>query len=141
MLTVCVRYTRHCTGAKMGAKSELTTRQAAFVAALITGLTQTEAATVIGCGTSTARRYMGLPKVRSALQDAQTNALGDAVRKMNAGARDALDVLREIMQDKAMPPAVRVRAALGWLEAAFKARELLDLTVRLDDLERRLTNG
>lgn len=84
---------------------------------------------------------MADPKVRAALAEAQTDALGGVVRAMNAGSADALGVLRVVMHDKAHPAGVRVRAATVWLDQAFKARELVDLEQRVAILEARITAG
>jgi len=116
-------------------------RKGTFVAALTSGLTQAEAAQAIGVTRRTAQRYMTDPVVRHALSQAQDQALGDVARKMNAGANEMLDVLRAVAQDNTMPPAVRVRAALGWLEVLFKAKELLELTTRVAIIEQRLSMG
>lgn len=113
----------------------LTARQQAFVGALLAGLTQTEAAQTIGVTTRTATRYMAEPLVRAALSQAQGDALAQVTRRMNAGANRALDTLHDVMSDSTMPPSVRVRAALGWLEQSFKARELLEIEQRLEALE------
>jgi len=117
---------------------DLTTRQKAFVAAMAAGLTQAEAATTIGVLVRQCRRYMATPKVRLALKEAQDDALGDVTRRMNAGSHNALAVLEAVMNDQTLNAAVRVRAALGWLETAFKARELLDLAERVRQLEQNL---
>ena len=118
----------------MTGKHGLSARQRRFVEALAQGKTATEAAQVAGVSERTGRRYSGSPVVRAALAEAQDRALGDVVRRMNSGAGDALDVLAEIMQDKAQSGGVRIRAAQVWLEQAFKSRELLDMAREIAEL-------
>jgi len=115
----------------------LTAKKRAFVAALAAGMTQAGAAAKIGVKERTARRWFADPLVRAALKEAQGDALADAVRALNGGARTALDVLLEVMRDKSMPGGVRCRAADSWLSHAARYRELLDLEERVSELERR----
>ena len=122
----------------MSPKTDLSPRRAAFVAALVAGMTQAEAAESIGVRPRTCRRWFADPVVRAAVRQAQDDALGEVTRRMNAGSQDALRVLREVMQDGDMPPSVRVRAAQVWLDTAFRARELLELADRVAGLEQQL---
>ena len=119
----------------MSTKPVLSARQRAFVAALASGLSHADAAATVGVTKRTASRYMAEPAIRAALGQAQADALGDVTRRMNAGSSEALDVLRDVMHDAKVPPGVRVRAAHGWLEASYKARELLGIEQRLEALE------
>ena len=119
----------------------LSGRKARFVGLLASGLTQAEAAQELGITKRTANRYMQDPRVRHALSQAQDLALGDVCRRMSAGASNMLDVLQAVANDSTMPASVRVRAALGWLDVLFKARELLELTARVQAIEERLSNG
>lgn len=118
----------------------LTPRQRALVAALASGKSGRDAARAIGMSERQFWRHMENPLVRAALVAAQDEALGDVVRQMNAGAADALEVLREVMADKRQPAGVRVRAAAIWLEQGFRAREMLDLATRLTVLEEAIGN-
>jgi len=117
------------------AKPDLAGRKAAFVAALTAGMTQIEAARSLGVGPRTCRRYYADPQVRAALKAAQDDGLSDIVRRLNSGSQAALAVLLGVMNDAGEPGSVRIRAAQIWLEAAFRARELLDLAARLAVLE------
>lgn len=122
----------------MGSKTELSPREQAVVAALAAGLSKQEAAQTVGIRPQTVSRYLRNPLVRVALKDAQSESLGQVTRRMNQGCNRALDILQRVMADGEMPPAVRVRAALGWLEQAWKARELHELSERIGELERRI---
>lgn len=118
----------------MTSKPVVSGRKAKFVALLAEGKTYEEAAQEIGVSLRTCSRYASDPMVTAALRVAQDDALGDVVRRMNSGAGDCLDVLREIMRDKAQSGGVRIRAAQVWLEQAFKGRELLDMAKEIAEL-------
>jgi hypothetical protein len=119
----------------------LTARQRAFVTAMVAGRVPVDAGVAAGISERTVRRYMALPKVRVAIRQAQDDALGDVVRSLNAGARPILAVLLSLARDADTPAGVRVSACRAWLDVAFKARELLDLTERVNELEIRLKEG
>jgi len=125
----------------MGSGSGLSPRKQAVVAALAAGLSKQEAAETVGVRPQTVSRYMRDPLVQAALRDAQGQVLGQVTRRMTGGANQALDTLQSIMADKTMPPAVRVRAALGWLAEAWRARELNDLEARVAALEAGKNEG
>ncbi len=122
----------------MSTRGQLSSRERAVVAALAAGLTKKEAAATVGVRPETVSRYLRDPQVCAAIKEAQDQSLAQITRRMGAGSNTALDVLQAVMADAAMAPAVRVRAALGWLEQAWKARELSELTERVSELERRL---
>ena len=119
----------------------LTARQRAFIAGLVAGLTPVDAGQAVGISERTVRRYMALPKVRLAIRQAQDDGLGDVTRKLNADSRQMLDVLLSLAQDPETAAGVRVSACRAWLDTAFKARELLDLTARVAELEAHLEKG
>ena len=119
----------------MARKNGLSAKQIAFVAVLVQGKTQEQAATAIGISIRQARRYYALPAVQAALRAAQDEGLAEAGRIMNTGSKTALDILIKLMCDRAVASGIRLRAAQVWLEQAFRARELLDLTQRVSTLE------
>ena len=116
----------------------LSTRKRAAIAALVAGLNKQETAEVIGIRPGSVSRYFQDPLFVAALREAQDQALSGVAREMTAGAGDMLQVLHTIATSLGMPPAVRVRAALGWLGAMWKAVELHELTARLAELEARV---
>ena len=119
----------------MTGKPVLTSRHQVAISELLTGATQTDVATTVGVKPRTVRRWLVNPMFAAALRDAQDQALGQAARRMSAGVEDALDVLAAVMNDEKMLPTVRVRAALGWLEHAWRAKELGELTERIAAIE------
>ena len=115
--------------------SKLSSRHQAVIAALVAGLSKGEAARVVGCRPETVSRYLRDPRFRHALSAAQDGTLAQVTARMIEGSNLALDTLCDVMGDPAMPPAVRVRAALGWIEQAGKHRESVDLAERVGLLE------
>ena len=114
----------------------LTARQARVLALLAGGATQEAAAREAGAGRATVARWLASPRFRSALRAASEQALQDALLDLQRTARDAVGVLAEVMQDRELPPAVRVTAARVALDTALRATEQLDLAVRVAALER-----
>lgn len=121
----------------MTASSDLTPRQRAAIALLVTGATQETTAQSVGVRARTLRRWLEKPFFVAELRAAQDAALAGVTRDLAAGAGDMLVTLRTIAKSVAMPPHVRVRAALGWLAQLWRARELDELTDRVTALEER----
>lgn len=119
----------------------LSTRQRAFIGAIVAGMTYAEAAATIGVTPRTATRYMGDPLVKAALSEAMDATFGQVTHRMAGGTNEALDVLRDIMTDGTISASVRVRAAVAWLDAAPKWREAVDLVDRVTALEQRTENA
>ena len=122
----------------MTRQSDLTTRQRAAIAALVTGATQEAAAEAVGVKARTLRRWQERPLFVAELRAAQDAALSDVTRELADGAKDMLTVLRAVAKDSSMPPHVRVRASLGWLGQLWRARELDELAARIATLEERM---
>ena len=125
-------------GQENASKSKLSTSQRAVIASLVAGQTKQEAARAVGIRPETVSRYLRDPLFRGALSAAQDGTLAQVVARMTEGTNQSLDTLAAVMVDPEMPPAVRVRAALGWLEQAARHRELVDLVERVEQLEERL---
>jgi len=116
----------------------LSPRRQVVLGALVTGATQEAAAAAAGVTGRTVRRYLSEPLFQAELRRQQDEALGVITRRLQHGANLMMDVLEEVATDRRMSPAVRVRAALGWLSEAWRARELEDLAARVALLERTL---
>jgi len=125
----------------MTAKTVLSARKKAFIAAITAGMTQKEAAAAIGISLRTAGRYMADPMVRAALSEAQDAAFGQVTVRMASGSNEALTVLQAVMRDRTISPSVRVRAAQIWLEHCQRFRELNDLANRVAMLEQKINGG
>ena len=124
----------------MSSKTVLSTRQRAFIAAIVSGLTHEEAAETLGVTTRTCTRYAGDPLVKAALSGAMDATFGQVTTRMASGTNQALDVLRGIMTEETVSASVRVRAAVAWLDAAPMWREAVDLVDRVTALEQQIKN-
>ncbi len=114
--------------------------QRRFVERLAEGESIAQAGKSVGVSRRTAYRWAGDPRVRVALSALQDAALSDVARRLQAGARNMLAVLEAVATDTDETAAVRLRAALGWLDLSFRATELLDLAQRLEELEERFAD-
>jgi hypothetical protein len=119
----------------------LTTKQARAVAALLIAPTLCEAAKNAGISERQLARWLAEDAFRMALQRAQDEAIGAAVRRLAGGLGRALDTLQVVMDDKYTPAGVRVRAALGWADAGRAWLETLTLAERVTKLEEAAQNG
>jgi phage terminase small subunit len=119
----------------------LTTKQRRFVAASLSALTVRDAAHLAGVSEPTAWRYLQSPAVRQELAERQDGILGHVARRLASEMGQALDVLSEVMQDEAANPAPRVSAAKAVLECGLRLAELVSLSERVAELERRQGNG
>ena len=120
-------------------KTELTTRQQRFVAAMIAGArTIEQAATQAGVTKRTGMRYMKTPAIKSAISQALDAVLAVAAGQAVAEMSDALATLRQIHQDADAPASARVSAARAILEAGPRLREALDLAERVTQLEQAM---
>jgi len=123
------------------ADKDLSPRKQAFVTALMGGMTQEEAAALLGVRPRTCRRYYADPQVRAALAQAQDAALAGVTRKATAAMIGALDTLYAIMQDTRASPSARVAAARAILESGLRFTELVTLAERVTALEQKLNGG
>jgi phage terminase small subunit len=111
----------------------LTARQRAFVAAMLTARTMTDAAAAVKVSTRTAQRWARLPPVQVALRDAQAEALDQAARRTVAALTMALDVLIDTMQNA--PAKYGTPAARTVLDFYVKLARIADLSQRVEALE------
>ena len=93
------------------------------------------AAKAQGVPERTAYRWAGTDTFRDALISAQHESLRDATRGLSAGAVEAVEVLRAIVRNPDTAEGVRVRAALGILDAALKLATHVEVEARLLALE------
>lgn len=94
-----------------------------------------ETAVTVGCCESTAYRICRLVELRLRVGELRTEATESAVGRLSRLAVDAVEVLREIMQNAELAPAARVTAAKTILMTLGPLSELHELRSRLDALE------
>lgn len=114
--------------------TNLTTKQVAAVAGLLAGLTNEAAAGAAGVSRRTLQRWLTEPGFRSALRQAETDLVARAARTMAAGAVEAVELLRSILDDEEQAPRDRIRAAQTLL-ARLPDFRLAAVEQRLIELE------
>jgi hypothetical protein len=120
----------------MGGRTKLDRKQEALIAALLTEPTHAAAAARTGVGEATLHRWLRRPAFRDAYRAARRRVLEAALSRLQQSAGKAVEALERNLA--CGNPAHEVRAALGILDQAVKAAELLDLAERLEELERQV---
>lgn len=116
--------------------SALSRKQRKAVVALLLEPSQTAAAKAAGVGRRTLIRWLQEDAdFQKAVRAAESDAIDHAVRCLVQLTDHAVQVLRDVLTDSALSPAVRLRAAGLVLEQVVKLRELRDLESRLSKLE------
>jgi hypothetical protein len=116
--------------------SEASGRQDAALSALLRNASIAEAAKACGLGESTLYRYLAEPDFKARLSEARKACLGEAIEEIQGAAMIAVQTLTRNMVSG--NPAVEVRAAVSVLELAVKARESMELSDRIAQLEAAL---
>ena len=106
---------------------------------MITEPTIKAAADKIGITPRTLYKWLKMPEFRSAYMQAKREAVSVAITRLQQAATEAVEALRAIMNDTSKPASARVSAARSILELAIKAIEIEDLEVRIEELERVMT--
>jgi hypothetical protein len=114
--------------------SQITRRQEQAIAALLEHGTVAAAAAASGVGRATLHRWLDAPAFARAYARARADVLTHALGALQAASGDAVATLRAAMQGAGSP--VQVSAARAVLDHALRAAELLDLTERVEALER-----
>jgi uncharacterized membrane protein (DUF106 family) len=107
--------------------------------ALITEPTIKAAAQKVGITTPTLHKWLKLSEFKAAYREARREAVTVAIARLQQAAAEAVEALRAIMNDTSKPASARVSAARSILELAIKAIEIEDLEVRIEELERVMT--
>lgn len=117
------------------AEEELTARQEALIAALLSEPTQEAAAESASVPRSTMYRWLREATFQARFRAAQKALFAHAMARLQGTAGDALDTLRDVMTDASNPAAARVTAARSILDFARQHIELTDIEERLAALE------
>ena len=114
---------------------ELTTQQANFIAALISGKNTKQAARSAGVTERTAYRWLSLPELKSELTMAQAAILGDATRRMERLLDSSLEVLEGLL--KSENELVRARGVEMVFKHYVAMKSANELEARLSEIERQ----
>jgi hypothetical protein len=110
----------------------------AAIAALLAASNLGEAAQSCRISVATLRRWRKEPKFAARYAEARAELLEFTINKLNAIGLDGVTALHRVAVDKTSPAGATVSAGRAILEVQLKAREVLDLTERLNKLEEAL---
>lgn len=119
--------------------AELTNRQRKAIAALLSTRNVTEAAQASQVGERTLYRWLTLPDFRSAVTEAEGEAIDAAARRLIGLQDSAINTIQDVLAKASA--AVKLRAAQTILDYLLKLRELRSIEHRLTELERTVQNG
>lgn len=108
-----------------------------IVSALMSTRTNAEAAAACGLSTRQLITRMQAPELQALLTDAKSKVLERATESAQAAMVNAVDVMREIMQDTEHAPQVRLNAADAILRNGLRLTDVVDVQRRLAALEER----
>ena len=107
----------------------------AAILALVTEPTIADAAKKAGISHATLHRWLQIKDFKDAYREAKREVVSAAIARLQRTATEAVDALRDVMNDAESPANARVSAARAILELAIKAIELEDLEARVEQLE------
>ena len=124
-----------------GHGEKLSRKQDQAITALVTCASIIEAAAQCGIAEVTLRRWLKQDGFRQAYQDARRQVVQHAIAQVQQATGEAVETLRNVMQDTDAPASARVSAAKIILEVAVKGIELEDLAARIEALEQQQVEG
>lgn len=101
------------------------------------GSTVRDACKTTGCAESTGYRISNDPLFSLRVSEIRTRVTDAAVGRQSAAASSAVNVLREILENKASDPKDRIASAKAILSSLLNLTEMGEMRRRLDKLERR----
>src|SRR5438874_1950325 len=116
-----------------GHGEKLSRKHEAAIAALLTTPNVTKAADAVGVSVNTLSAWTKRPDFAAAYKEARGRVLDEAILDLKAGSRRAVATVVQTLSSK--QPALRLKAALGLLDRALRAHELMDLADRVAALE------
>ena len=116
----------------------LSAKQEKAIAALLETPTTRAAAQAAGVSEATIWRWLADEAFASVYRNARAKALENTLSALQAAGADAVQALREVMNDVNAKGSERVSAAKAIIELGLRGREVLETEARLADLEARL---
>jgi len=113
------------------------TKKEAFLLAMLESPTVTKAIQSAGIGKTTAYRYMKEEAFQRELERRRNEAVGEAVSYLQSNLTRCAEVLIDIVNNKRVPPQVRVNAVNSVFTNAKAMTESVDFLLRVVELERR----
>jgi hypothetical protein len=118
-----------------GHGEKLSHKQERAIAALLAAPSVTAAAQQIEVNENTLLRWLKDAAFQSAYRDARRAVVQHAIAQVQRATGEAVETLRNVMQDLEAPASARVSAAKAMLETALKGIEIDDLAARMAVLE------
>lgn len=113
-------------------------RKEKAIQALLVTPTLKEAAKLSCLSLSTLNRYLKDPKFKKQYREARKQTMETATGQLQAGSREAVHALMEIIRNPKTKDYAKVQACSKVIEMAYKALEMetaLDIQERLEELE------
>jgi len=111
------------------------------VEALLTEPDVTQAAKAAGVSRNTLYRWMKEPDFMVAVANAEADALAGMSRALVKLGDQAVEVLRDAMNDPETPVNTRLRAADTVFSRLLQLRELVNVEKRVTELEEHVSDG
>jgi hypothetical protein len=115
-----------------------TVKQEKAIMALLTEPTIKLAAKKAGVGETTLYRWMLEETFDKAYKEARKTAMDQTIFRLQQTTTDAVQTLKDVMEDKEAPASSRVTAAKTVLEMAFKAYEIENVVTKIEEMEKTL---
>ena len=115
-------------------QAKLSSKQENAIIALLTESTIKQVAETVGVGESTVYRWLQEDEFNQAFREARKRAFSKSLSALQQAYSCAVGTLKIIMENVDASPNSRVTAAKTVIEMAFKAYELEDLSLELDEI-------
>ena len=119
---------------------DLNIRQDRFLKALLEAPSIEKACELAGINKTTGYKYLKDDKFLSEYRKIRREAMQQVTARLQKTSEEAVNVLREVMNDKEASPSARVQSAKNVLEIAYRSIELDDMQERIESIETKLTN-
>lgn len=114
---------------------ELNIRQDRFLKALLESSSVDEATKKANITRATGYKYLKDKRFMEEYRNLRRDAMQQVTTRLQQASVEAVDVLKEVMNDKDAPAASRVSSAKNVLDVAYRAFELDDLQEVLAEVE------
>ena len=92
----------------------------------------------VGLSKPTALKYRNDPAFKQAYTVSKRKMMEEVTTRLQQASFEAVDVLREVMNDVDSTPTARIQGAKAVIENAYKGIELEDISLRLEAIEESL---
>nr|DAY93334.1 MAG TPA: DNA binding domain protein [Caudoviricetes sp.] len=117
---------------------ELNIRQDRFLKALLEAPNIEKACKMAGINKTTGYKYLKDKKFLDEYRQLRRDAMQQVTARLQKASEEAVEVLREVMNDKAASPSSKVQAAKNVLEIAYRSIEFDDLQEELSLIKNEL---